>query len=54
MILLSDPHLVDVVLRRGNEVEKSVEAIYSRLDIVRTRRLQPCWCPKSCGALACS
>ncbi len=50
MIVLSDPHLVDIVLSRGNEVEKSVEAIYSRLDIVRTRRLQPCCCPRG-GAL---
>jgi hypothetical protein len=53
MIVLSDPHLVDVVLARGNEVEKSVEAIYSRLDIVRTRRLPPCCCPRSCSALVC-
>ena len=35
MIVVSDPLLVDVVLARGNEVEKSVEAIYSRLNIVR-------------------
>ena len=34
IIVLSDPRLVDVVLARGNEVEKSVEAIYSRLNIV--------------------
>ena len=51
MIVLSDPHLVDTVLARGNEVEKSVEAIYSRLDIVRTHRLQPCCCPVSCNTL---
>ena len=35
MIVVSDPLLVDTVLARGKEVEKSVEAIYSRLDIVR-------------------
>ena len=35
MIVLSDPHLVDVVLARGSEAEKSVKAIYSRLNIVR-------------------
>ena len=35
MIVVSDPLLVDTVLARGKEMEKSVEAVYSRLNIVR-------------------
>ena len=46
MIVVSDPLLVDTVLARGKEVEKSVEAIYSRLDIVRLKTL--------CSSSACS
>ena len=39
MVVVSDPLLVDTVLARGKEVEKSVDAIYSRLNIVRPQDL---------------
>ncbi|KAK9832528.1 hypothetical protein WJX81_006054 [Elliptochloris bilobata] len=41
MIVVSDPHLVEIVLARGSEVEKSVEAIYSRLNIINNLKNLP-------------